>query len=183
MRARFLEFLPFVTTFTYPKSVHLRRKAWALPDKHVYMAVGAFRQMIMIFPELDVVAVTTVQVDDFSSSEFAGLVSRAVKSAMSLPADEVSAKLLANKILDVATEKATEVGPTSKIAADVSGKVYKFAPNQVNLKSFSLILNDPKPHYDIEIYNRGTTKILVRFYRADRTRRIVSEGRTDLPWF
>jgi hypothetical protein len=114
--------------------------------------------MIMIFPELDVVAVTTAQVDDFFSSEFAGLVSRAVKSDTSLPADEVSAKLLANKIPDVATEKPTEVGPTSKIAADVSGKVCRFASNQVNLKSFSLILNDPQPHYDIEIYNRATTK-------------------------
>jgi CubicO group peptidase (beta-lactamase class C family) len=131
---------------------------WALPDKHVYMAVGFNRQMIMIFPKSDVVAVTTAQVDHFFSSEFAGLVSRAVKSDTSLPADEVSAKLLANKILDVATEKATEVGPTSKIAGDVSGKVYRFAANQVNLKSFSLILNGPQPHYDIEIYNRETTK-------------------------
>jgi CubicO group peptidase (beta-lactamase class C family) len=32
---------------------------WALPDKHVYMAVGTNRQVIMVFPDLDVVAVTT----------------------------------------------------------------------------------------------------------------------------
>jgi hypothetical protein len=29
---------------------------WALPDKHLYMAVGAYRQLIMVFPDLDVVA-------------------------------------------------------------------------------------------------------------------------------
>jgi CubicO group peptidase (beta-lactamase class C family) len=32
---------------------------WALPDQHVYMAVGHHGQTIMIFPDLDVVAVTT----------------------------------------------------------------------------------------------------------------------------
>src|SRR5260221_5657066 len=32
---------------------------WALPDKHVYMAVGYHGQVIMVFPELDIVAVTT----------------------------------------------------------------------------------------------------------------------------
>ena len=34
---------------------------WALPDKHVYMAVGYDGQVIMVFPDLDVVAVTTGQ--------------------------------------------------------------------------------------------------------------------------
>jgi len=32
---------------------------WALPNKHVYMAVGYHCQLIMVFTELDIVAVTT----------------------------------------------------------------------------------------------------------------------------
>jgi CubicO group peptidase (beta-lactamase class C family) len=32
---------------------------WALPEKNVYMAVGYSGQVIMVFPDLDVVAVTT----------------------------------------------------------------------------------------------------------------------------
>jgi CubicO group peptidase (beta-lactamase class C family) len=36
---------------------------WVLPDKHVYMAVGAYRQVIMVFPDIDVVTVTTARVD------------------------------------------------------------------------------------------------------------------------
>ena len=32
---------------------------WVLPQKHVYMAVGYHRQVIMVFPDLDVAAVTT----------------------------------------------------------------------------------------------------------------------------
>jgi CubicO group peptidase (beta-lactamase class C family) len=32
---------------------------WSLPDKHVYMALGRYGQTIMVFPDLDIVAVTT----------------------------------------------------------------------------------------------------------------------------
>ena len=34
---------------------------WAFPDKHVYGAVGYHRQVIMVFPDLDVVVVTTAR--------------------------------------------------------------------------------------------------------------------------
>jgi CubicO group peptidase (beta-lactamase class C family) len=34
---------------------------WALPNKQVYMAVGYHCQLIMVFPELDIVAVTTAR--------------------------------------------------------------------------------------------------------------------------
>ena len=75
--------------------------------------------------DLDIVAVTTGR-DTFRLSEFADLVSGSVKSDEPLPADATSAKLLANKILDISTEKPTQVGPTSKMAAIISGKVYRF---------------------------------------------------------
>jgi CubicO group peptidase (beta-lactamase class C family) len=100
---------------------------WALPDKHVYMAVGRYGQVIMVFPDLDVVAVTAAR-GNYSLSEFADLISSSVKSDTSLPADAASAKLLANKILDVSTETPTEVSPNSKMAAIISGKVYRFPP-------------------------------------------------------
>jgi len=95
----------------------------------------------------------------------ADLVSGSVKSDTSLPADAAGAKLLTNKILEVSTEKSTEVGPTSKMAAIVSGKIYRFPPNEINLRSLSLILTGPQPHYDIETYDRDTTKPGERFSR------------------
>jgi CubicO group peptidase (beta-lactamase class C family) len=130
---------------------------WTLPDKHVYMAVGYHRQVIMVFPDLDVVAVTTGR-DSYSLGELANYISSSVKSDTALPADAASAKLLANKILDVSTEKPTVVGPSPKMAVTISEKVYKFARNELNLKSLSLTLTDPQPHYDIEIYATDTTK-------------------------
>jgi CubicO group peptidase (beta-lactamase class C family) len=129
---------------------------WALPDKHVYMAVGYHRQVIMVFPDLDVVAVTTGR-DSYPLGELADSISSSVKSDTALPADDASAKLLANKILDVSTEKPTAVGPTPKMAVTISGKVYRFARNQLNLKSLSLILTGPQPHYDLKTYATDAT--------------------------
>jgi CubicO group peptidase (beta-lactamase class C family) len=78
---------------------------WALPEKHIYMARGWHGQMIMIFPDLDIVAVTTGH-NGYPSSEFADAVSGSVKSDTTIPADAAGEKLLADKILDVSTDTA-----------------------------------------------------------------------------
>jgi CubicO group peptidase (beta-lactamase class C family) len=124
---------------------------WAFPEKHIYMAVGYRGQVIMVFSDLDVVAVTTGHYG-FSLSEFADLISGSVKSAETLPSDPADAKLLANRIIDVSKEKPTPVGPASKLAGSISGKVYRFPPNPIHVKSISLMLTDPQPSYDIEVY-------------------------------
>jgi hypothetical protein len=135
---------------------------WVLPHKHVYAAAGYHGQLIMVFPELDVVAVTTGR-DNYPLSELAGYISSSVKSDTALPPDVGSANLLANKILDVSTEKPTGVGATPAMAAIVSGKVYRFPPNAINVKSLSLILINPQPHYEMETYAREATKSGSRF--------------------
>jgi hypothetical protein len=135
---------------------------WALPEKHVYMAVGDNGQRIMVSFNLDIVVVTTGRTL-WPPGELANYVFNSVKSDTSLPADAASAKLLADKIRDISTEKPTVVGATSKMAALISGKVYRFPPNEINVKSLSLILTDPQPHYDIETYARDATKSGPRF--------------------
>jgi CubicO group peptidase (beta-lactamase class C family) len=77
---------------------------WALPDKRVYMAVGRNGQVIMVFSNLDVVAVTTGR-ENYRLGELADSISTSVKSDLVLPVDSAGAKLLANKILDVSTGK------------------------------------------------------------------------------
>jgi hypothetical protein len=93
----------------------------------------------------------------------ADYISSSAKSDTALTSDAASAHLLANKILNVSTEKPAGVGATSEIAAIISGKVYRFPPNEINLKSLSLILTDPQPRYDMEIYARDVTKCDSRF--------------------
>jgi CubicO group peptidase (beta-lactamase class C family) len=135
---------------------------WVLPDKHAYAAFGYHGQVIMVFPELDIVAVTTGR-DNYPLSKLADYISSLVKSDTALTSDAANANLLANKILDVSTEKQTEVGTTPEMAAIISGKVYRFPPNAINVKSLSLILTDPQPRYDMEMYARDATKSGTRF--------------------
>jgi len=73
---------------------------WALPNKHVYMAVGYHCQLIMVFTELDIVAVTTAR-DFCPFSKLADSISNAVKSEGAMPSDPAGADLLANKLREI----------------------------------------------------------------------------------
>jgi len=130
---------------------------WVLPDKRVYIATGYNGQMIMILLDLDAVAVTTAR-ESHNFGEFADCISRSVKSDTAIPADPVGAKLLADKITDASSEKATEFGATSEMASIGSGKIYRFAPNDINIKSLLLVLAGPQPHYEVEAYASGASK-------------------------
>jgi CubicO group peptidase (beta-lactamase class C family) len=84
---------------------------WALPNKQVYMAVGYHCQLIMVFPELDIVAVTTAR-DFCPFSKLAGYISGAVKSETALPPDPTGADLLATAIRKISADKPAESGST-----------------------------------------------------------------------
>ena len=135
---------------------------WVLPDKHVCAASGYHGQVIMVFPELDVVAVTTGR-DNYPLSKLADYIFISVKSDTALASDAPTANLLANKVIDVSTEKRTEAGSPPEMAAIISGKVYRFPPNAIKVKSLSLILTDPLPRYDVEMYVDDATKSGPRF--------------------
>ncbi len=126
---------------------------WALPKKHVYMAVGYHCQLIMVDPELDIVLVATAR-DFCPLSRLADLVSGAVKSETALPADPAGANLLAEAIRNISSEKATAVGATPEIASAISGKTCNFPANALNVKSLSLTFADTQAHYDLETYAR-----------------------------
>jgi CubicO group peptidase (beta-lactamase class C family) len=77
---------------------------WALPNKQVYIAVGYHCQLIMVFPELDIVAVTTAR-DFCPFSKLADYISSAVKSEGALPSDPAGGDLLANKIREISSRR------------------------------------------------------------------------------
>jgi len=84
---------------------------WALPNKQVYMAVGYHCQLIIVFPESDIVAVTTAR-DFCPLGKLADDIAGAVKSETALPADSAGANLLATAIRKVSTDKPAEVSST-----------------------------------------------------------------------
>ena len=127
---------------------------WALPTRNVYMAVGYHNQVIMVFPVLDIVVVTTAR-DFYSLGLMVNYITDAVKSETALAPAPDGASLLAKAVRDVSMEKPSEVGATPETAAAISGKTYEFPRNVLGIKSLTLTLTGPQPRIDLEFYNQG----------------------------
>jgi len=134
---------------------------WALPDRHVFMAVGYHCQVIMVLPDADIVAVMTAR-DFCPFRKLTEGILAAVKSETSLPPSLEAPASLAAAISDVGTEKPSEVGPVPEIAAAISGKTYSFPPSVLNFKSVTLFLTEAEPHLIWELYQAGTPRGVVR---------------------
>lgn len=122
---------------------------WVFPDKHVYMANGKDGQLITVFPDLDIVTVTTAR-KQLGFRALIDAVSGAVKSESALPPNPGAVELLANAIGDAAIEKPTVIRPTPEIASAISGKTYQFPDNELGLRSFTLFLTGPRPRIEYE---------------------------------
>ena len=123
---------------------------WVFPDKHAFMANGLHGQLITVFPDLDVVAVTTAR-EHVQRGALIDGVAAAAKSDSALPPNPEAAERLALAIKDAAVEKPTAVGPTPELASAISGKTYKFPENDLGLKSVTLFLTGPNPHLEYEL--------------------------------
>lgn len=138
---------------------------WSMAAKDAFMAVGFHRQLIVVAPGLDVVAVFT-GASRYSSASggrsmpsygMAGVLDRlkaAVKSGAPLPEDPAALAELADKVAWVARERRTESGGppavAAALAAAISGKVYRLQPNQLRLASFSLTFENGAAAYAYE---------------------------------
>jgi hypothetical protein len=123
---------------------------WVNPDRRAYMANGKNGQLIVVFPDLDVVVVTTAR-KQVRYKALIDAVYGAVKSDSALPPNPNAAGQLADAIKDAAVEKPTPVGPTPEIAAAISGKTYKFPDNALRLRTFTFDLTGPHPHLEFEV--------------------------------
>ncbi len=121
---------------------------WTVPAKRAFMAVGLNRQIILVLPDIDVVAVVTGQ-RGYPFSPLIDQVSAAATSSTPLPDDATARQALAARIRDAATEKPTPVGPAPAIAAEISGKPWRFAKNPLGVKSLRLDLAAATPRYEV----------------------------------
>jgi CubicO group peptidase (beta-lactamase class C family) len=134
---------------------------WSMPSKDVFMAVGFHRQLIMVLPALDMVAVFTGAMrysnaegmpssPGYSLGAIADRLKDAVKSDQALPEDPEALALLAAKTKEVAQEARTQAAGTSPLAAAISGKLYRLQPNQLRYKSLSLTFENRGAAYAYE---------------------------------
>ena len=121
---------------------------WTLPQSHAHMAVGYLRQLIIVLPETDTVAVVTGSGRHYP---FAQLIDRVVAAAISprpLPADPAASARLAQRVADAGVEKASPVAPAAAIASSISGKTFRIDPNWMGLGSIKLDLTSANPRYE-----------------------------------
>jgi CubicO group peptidase (beta-lactamase class C family) len=140
--------------------LHYANLWWSLPEKGAYMALGRHSQKIVIIPKLDVVAVMTGVLRDDEVYSVAGLIddiSGAVKSDKPLRADPIATALLANAIVQAATERPSAVGGTPELAKAISGKTYRFADNVLRVKSFTLNLLASDSSWEVTTYTKHPT--------------------------
>lgn len=121
---------------------------WSIPERNVYMAVGFHRQLIVVMPKLDLVVATTGKTH-YRLTALIDLLEASATAADALPADPIAHAALLDRVKDVATEKATAVGPTPAIAAQIGGRTYQFDSNQLGLGSMVLDLTPTNPRYEL----------------------------------
>ena len=127
---------------------------WTIPEKHAYMAVGFLRQLIIVLPEVDVVAVVTGR----RHYPFLPLIDRIVAAARSsspLPADADAGARLAERVREAEVEKASPVMAAPPLAQAISGRTWRFSRNAVGLRSLKLDLASAEPSYEIVVDDRA----------------------------
>jgi CubicO group peptidase (beta-lactamase class C family) len=134
---------------------------WVMPDHDAYMAVGYDRQLIVVMPKLDIVAVMTGSARFASANGlptrprygFTALVDQlggAVTADAPVPADPAATAALAEKVKNATVE---QPGPASKqpaMAKAISGKTWRFAANDLRITSLTLRLDGAEPSYEYE---------------------------------
>lgn len=134
---------------------------WSIPARDVFMAVGFDRQLVVVLPKLDIVAVFTgayryanaegkPSVPAYLLGTVTDRLQAAVKSDKALPDDPAALALLADRTRQVAREARTESGDTSPLAASISGKSYRVQSNMFRIARFSFTFENGAAAYAFE---------------------------------
>jgi CubicO group peptidase (beta-lactamase class C family) len=131
---------------------HYANLWWSLPEKGAYMALGRHSQIILVLPRLDIVAVMTGTMRDdefYATARLIDDIAGAVKSDGPLPPDPVAHALLATSLDAAGREKPSPIGLTPALAREISGKSYRFGPNRLKVRTYSVNLTGPQPSWEI----------------------------------
>jgi CubicO group peptidase (beta-lactamase class C family) len=131
---------------------------WTLPARKAYLAVGYNRQLIVVLPELGVVAAMTGRTH-YPIEDVIGQLERAVKSSQPLPQDAQAGALLQARIREAAIENATPSAVAEPaLAREISGKAWRLEPNGMGLAELTLHFG-AEPSYELASYvARGSSE-------------------------
>jgi CubicO group peptidase (beta-lactamase class C family) len=146
----------------WTKELRYGSQFWVMPGRDAYMAVGYDRQLIIVMPKLDIVAVMTGSARFPSTNGtparprygFAAIMDQlagAVTGDAPLAADPAATAALAQKIKDAAIEPPAAASEQPAMAKTVSGKTWKFETNETRITSMRLNLDGAEPSFEYEV--------------------------------
>jgi len=130
---------------------HYANLWWSLPTRHAFMALGRHSQLILVLPDLDIVAVMTgVMWDDeyYSTAKLIDAIAGATKPETPLPPNPDGLSLLAESIKRAAMEAPCLMPEPPDTAKAISGKTYEFPSNVLHVKTLTLRLTEPRPSWE-----------------------------------
>jgi hypothetical protein len=126
---------------------------WALADRHAFMAVGDHCQLVMVMPDVDVVAVITSR-NYCPFRKLAEDIASAVRSGGTLPANADAMARLAHAVDAAAGETPIAAAALPETAATISGRRYTFPDNALGISGLRLhFAADPGYELDITLPN------------------------------
>lgn len=135
---------------------------WVMPGRDAYFAVGYDRQLIVVMPKLDIVAALTGSArfptangtptrPRYTFDALLGFLTAAVTADAPLPADPAATAELTRLVKEAATERPAPVGGQPAMAKTISGKTWRFAPNDQRIKSVIFKLDDAEPSFEYDV--------------------------------
>ena len=146
----------------WAKELRYGSQFWVMPGRDAYMAVGYDRQLIIVVPKLDIVAVMTGSARFSTTSGmparprygFAAIVDQlagAVTGDAPLAADPAATAALAQRIKEAAIEQPAPASEQPAMAKTVSGKTWRFDTNEARITSMTLRLDGAEPSFEYEV--------------------------------
>ena len=155
---------------------------WLIKDG--FSAEGRGGQHLYVFPEMDLLVVTTGGTQESKAYEFVkDYVLPAVKSDKELPQNEKSYQNLKAVTARAASQKIKPVEPSARsdLEGQISGKRIILDPNPFLIESFSLIFEDVKAEFKINFSFDCDTDSPVEYDVGLDGKPRVSAGRFGLP--
>ena len=149
---------------SWSADIRYGRQFWVMPRRDTFMAVGYHRQLVVVMPGLDIVAVATgssrfASASGLASTPHYGLdalpsfLAAAVTSDGAVATNPATTAELAERVKAAALERPAPASPAAPpaLVKAVSGKTWRFTGSPARLKSLTLKLDDPQPSYEYEL--------------------------------
>jgi hypothetical protein len=140
---------------------------WSIPGRNAYFAAGFNRQLIMVLPQLGVVAAVTGR-DDYPINDLITHLERAARSATPLLDNAAAQAELQGRIAAIAADKAPLQG--IRIQPTLQRGAWQVEDNRLGIRELTLDFTAPQPTYKFKLRSRefsGVIGLDGRFGRGD----------------